>query len=136
MKSRSLIRRRKFTIDEIRRAPKRVTSENGPFGGYEMFWIEGRWYFTHQYMVNREPHICSICKEKLPRKTHNIVHHKDGTRLNNHPSNLQLVSRSEHYWIHARMAISATKPKKVDRPVTGRRLTIRPAFLARRITWG
>src|SRR5580704_2532314 len=109
MKTRSLIRRRKFTIEEILSAPKQITSENGPFGGYEKFWIEGRWYFTHQYMVNWNPHICPICNKRLPRKTHNIVHHKDGTRLNNDPSNLQLVTRSEHYWIHARKANSANK---------------------------
>jgi|HubBroStandDraft_6_1064221.scaffolds.fasta_scaffold2297371_1 hypothetical protein len=136
MKTRSLIRRRKFTIEEILSAPKRITAENGPFGGYEKFWIEGRWYFTHQYIINRERHICPICNKKLPRKSHNIVHHKDGTRLNNDPSNLQLVARSEHYWLHSLMANPANKPTKLDRPVTGRRRRIRPAFLARRITWG
>ena len=128
-----------FTVDQIRRALKRISSEeNGDIMiGYEMFSIKGRWYYTHQHVVNREPHICSLCNKKLPRKTHSIVHHKDFKKLNNNPSNLQLVTRREHYWIHAGgQVLLAEKPKKVRRVVTGRRLTPRPAFLARRITWG
>ena len=35
---------------------------------YEMFLFKGRWLYTHQCMVNREPHICSICDKKLPRR--------------------------------------------------------------------
>ena len=137
MNSRSLQRRKKPTIEDIRCAPKQISRKDGPFSGYEMFFFEGRWYYTHQYMVNREPHICSLCNKKLPCKTHSIVHHKDGIRLNNDPSNLQLVTRREHYWIHVGgQVILAEKLKKVRRAGTGRRLTPRPAFLERRITWG
>jgi hypothetical protein len=137
MKSRSLQRRKKPTIEDIRHAPKRITHKDGPFGGYQMFFFEGRWYYTHQYMVNRELHICVICNKRLPRKTHCIVHHKDGTRLNNEPSNLQLVTRSEHFWLHAGgKIILAEKPDKVRRTGRGKRLTPRPAFLERRIRWG
>jgi hypothetical protein len=139
MNSRSLLRRKSPTIEQIRRAPKRLSSkENGDImEGYQMFLFEGRWYYTHQYMVNREPHVCSICKKKIPRKTHCIVHHKDGTRLNNDPANLQLVTRTEHFWLHAgEQIILAEKPKKLHRAGTGRRQKPRPTFLARRITWG
>lgn len=31
-----------------------------------------------------------------------IVHHRDGNKRNNRPSNLQVCSRSQHYWIHKR----------------------------------
>jgi HNH endonuclease len=93
---------------------------------YEMFLFEGRWLYTHQYMVNRAPHVCSIYNKKLPSKTHSIVHHKDDTKLNNDPANLQLVTRSEHSELHFRM--TGRRP--------GTRLTPRSAFLASRITWG
>ena len=139
MNSRSLLRQNKPTIEDIRRAPKRISSkENGDImAGYQIFLFGGRWLYTHQYMVNREPHICPLCNKKLPCKTHSIVHHKDGTRLNNNPANLQLVTRREHFWLHAGgQVILAEKPNKVRRAGTGRRLTPRPAFLERRITWG
>jgi len=49
MNSRSLLRRKKPTIEDIRCAPKQISRKDGPFGGYEMFFFEGRWYYTHQY---------------------------------------------------------------------------------------
>jgi HNH endonuclease len=127
------------TIEQIRRLPKLISSRsNGHYmTGYQMFLFKDRWYYTHQHVVNREPHICSLCNKKLPRKTHSIVHHKDGTRLNNNPANLQLVTRREHAAIHGKWnVISADKPKKMRRAGTGTRRTPRPAFLERRITWG
>jgi hypothetical protein len=139
MNSRSLLRREKPTIEQIRRAPKRISSKDqgDHMEGYQMFLFKGRWLYTHQYMVNRETHVCPLCNKKLPRKTHSIVHHKDGTRLNNDPANLQLVTRREHAAIHGEWnVISADKPKKMRRAGTGRRLTPRPSFLERRITWG
>jgi hypothetical protein len=36
MNSRSLPRRKKPTIEDIRRSPERISRKDGPFGGYEM----------------------------------------------------------------------------------------------------
>lgn len=38
-----------------------------------------------------------------------VVHHKDENRQNNHPSNLQLMTRSEHSSLHAREAAERRK---------------------------
>jgi hypothetical protein len=127
------------TIEQIRRAAKRISCKDlgDHMEGYQMFLINGRWLYTHHCLVNREPHICVICNKRLPRKTHSLVHHKDGKKLNNDPSNLQLVTRSEHFWLHAGGKVILTeRPKKLRRAVTARRQTPRPAFLERRITWG
>lgn len=35
-----------------------------------------------------------------PLEPHEVVHHKDGNKLNNKKSNLQVVSKSEHYKLH------------------------------------
>jgi hypothetical protein len=95
------------TIKQIRRLPKLISSRsNGHYlTGYQMFLWKGRWFYTHHHVVNREPHICPLCKRKLPRKNHSIVHHKDCKKLNNNPLNLQLVTRSEHARIHYRLEL-------------------------------
>lgn len=37
---------------------------------------------------------------KRPLSSDEIVHHIDGNKLNNKPSNLQVVTKSEHWRIH------------------------------------
>lgn len=43
-----------------------------------------------------------VMEEKLGRylEDYEIVHPKDGNRLNNHPDNLELTNRSDHMGIH------------------------------------
>lgn len=37
---------------------------------------------------------------KRPLTSDEIVHHKDGNKLNNRKNNLQVMTRNEHYRIH------------------------------------
>ncbi len=43
-----------------------------------------------------------IASKKLgrPLRDNEVVHHRDGNKLNNRPSNLQVMSRSEHWKTH------------------------------------
>ncbi|MCH5165513.1 MAG: HNH endonuclease [Clostridiales bacterium] len=43
-----------------------------------------------------------VASEKLgrPLYDHEVVHHRDGNKRNNRPSNLQVMSRSQHARIH------------------------------------
>lgn len=48
--------------------------------------------YSHLYYGNRH---------KYPRRFREYeVHHKDRNKLNNHPSNLDIVTPSQHDWIH------------------------------------
>lgn len=51
-------------------------------------------YGRHQHRV--------VMEKKLGRKlkTNELVHHIDHDKHNNHPNNLQLVTRAEHARIH------------------------------------
>ena len=35
-----------------------------------------------------------------PLRPYEVVHHRDGDKLNNRPSNLQVVTRKQHWRIH------------------------------------
>jgi hypothetical protein len=69
--------------------------------GYEQYrdWW-GRWKFTHIY----------IAEKKVGGKIYkgNVVHHRDGNKLNNSPENLQVMKR----WKHARMHYAKRKSSR------------------------
>ncbi|MDD3190957.1 MAG: HNH endonuclease signature motif containing protein [Candidatus Pacebacteria bacterium] len=48
----------------------------------------------------------AVVKKRLGRSLGEgeVVHHRDGNKRNNRSSNLQVCSRSQHYWIHKRMS--------------------------------
>lgn len=54
-----------------------------------------------------------VAEEKLgrPLRRGEIVHHVDGDRLNNHPENLQVISRREHIRLHVRSMLDARLQK-------------------------
>ncbi|MCM1367254.1 MAG: HNH endonuclease [Roseburia sp.] len=45
-----------------------------------------------------------IASRKLgrPLRANEVVHHRDGNKLNNRPSNLQVMTRKQHWRIHHR----------------------------------
>lgn len=59
-------------------------------------------YGRHQHRI--------VMEKKLGRKltSQEIVHHIDGNKHNNHPDNLQLVTRSEHAKIHFHTSLPAS----------------------------
>jgi hypothetical protein len=69
--------------------------------GYEQFrdWW-GRWRFTHIY--NAEKKVGGRIWKG------NVVHHRDGNKLNNSPENLKVMKR----WKHTRMHYAKRRNKK------------------------
>jgi hypothetical protein len=62
------------------------------FNGYRMFHIKDKKLFEHRIIMEE------ILGRKL--KSNEIVHHIDENRLNNHPSNLQVMIRNQHIGMH------------------------------------
>lgn len=63
-------------------------------GGYLQEWINGKAKYVH----------ISVMEEKLGRKLgkHEVVHHKDGNKLNNDPDNLVVLrTPSDHSIVHS-----------------------------------
>lgn len=80
---------------------KAMSGENGPHWnggrhldskGYVRIWVEGKGRISEHRHVWEEAH--------GPIPDGYVVHHVDGNPLNNHLSNLQLVTRAEHQQIH------------------------------------
>src|ERR1035437_7181431 len=60
--------------------------------GYRVLSISGKYILEHVYIM--EKHL----NRKLLK--HEIVHHKDGNRLNNTLDNLEVMTRSAHSKLH------------------------------------
>jgi len=60
--------------------------------GYKFIWVNGIKVYEHRYIVEK------YLGRKLSRQE--IVHHKDGNKLNNVISNLDIISQGEHLQIH------------------------------------
>lgn len=60
--------------------------------GYLEIYLDGRWQFLHRY----------IAQEKMKGKIRpeHEVHHIDGNKRNNHPSNLSVLPKWQHQAIH------------------------------------
>ena len=86
---------RKFKTEGILNLHKRYCGKIFDYNGYNVFiGDDGREVFVHRF----------IMEEILGRKLEpwEDVHHKDGNKKNNHPSNLEVLSKSEHTKIHWR----------------------------------
>ena len=59
---------------------------------YDAIYADGRKQDKHRYIV----------EQMLGRKldTNEVVHHKDGDKWNNDPSNLEVMTREEHTRLH------------------------------------
>ena len=66
----------------------------------------GKQKYKHR---NRQSEHRYIVEQKIGRKlkSDEIVHHIDGNKRNNDPSNLTIMSRAEHAKLHARMRAAA-----------------------------
>lgn len=69
--------------------------------GYRIIYINKRKIYQHRHVMEQ------VLGRKLDRKEH--VHHKDGDRLNNDPSNLEILSASEHARQHMDSATAKAK---------------------------
>lgn len=65
-------------------------SKRGPL--YWMIVRDGKRVYEHRAVME------GMLNRKLLRRE--VVHHRDGNGLNNHPDNLELVSHAEHMRIH------------------------------------
>jgi len=63
------------------------------YNGYDVFiGDDGREVFVHRFIMEQ------ILERKLEKWED--VHHKDGNKKNNHPDNLEVLSKSEHTKLH------------------------------------
>lgn len=62
--------------------------------GYRMISIDGRKVAEHIYIMEK------ILGRKMKGRGKEVVHHIDGNKLNNKPSNLRLMSMPEHQRMH------------------------------------
>ncbi len=71
---------------------------------YKTIQINKKTVRLHRYLMEQE----------LGRKIsfNEIVHHKDGNKLNNDINNLKLVTRAEHILMHPNIKVAAIKSKK------------------------
>lgn len=68
--------------------------------GYRWIWSGGREILEHRYVV----------EQALGRRlrTDEVVHHKDGNKLDNRIENLEVLSNSEHVSLHRRRLCCAS----------------------------
>lgn len=81
------------------------------FNGYRQFfdWTKGRWEFVHRRVAER-------FFGQIPRG--HEVHHVDRNKLNNSPSNLQVLPRDAHRALH-RIKMPAKTPRQPRIPRQG-----------------
>jgi hypothetical protein len=95
--------------EEMKKAPQTEVDERG----YRRFVNSG--HYVHRWVMEKE------LKRKLLRNE--IVHHKNGNKLDNRPENLEVMTRKEHYKIHV-------VPKMDERRASGIREKLIPELEA------
>lgn len=78
--------------------------------GYRVIYVNHKLIFEHRHIMEQ------ILGRKLMRTE--VTHHLDGNRLNNHPSNLEVMSHAEHALRHG-----ATFRNKTHKQCTKCRVT-------------
>jgi hypothetical protein len=70
----------------------KISDENERIQGYEMLLENGKWEYTHR-----------IVKREIYPNKKGVVHHKDIKKLNNNPSNLEVMSWKDHQDLHHKL---------------------------------
>jgi len=70
----------------------KISDESDRIKGYEMLLENGNWEYTHR-----------IVKREIYPNEKGVVHHKDIVKLNNDPTNLQVMSWKEHQDLHHKL---------------------------------
>ena len=75
--------------------------------GYRMYYepIEGKWHYEHTRFD---------IKRKLNKLPNYVTHHANYNKLDNRPSNLKYISRSEHRTIHNRNQSNTERQKRSE----------------------
>lgn len=100
-KSPATIYRYLFKLGIVRNKSESLQGEKHPFykgghigkNGYKLIWVKGKLMGEHRYIM--ENHV----GRQLERFEH--VHHRDGNKLNNDISNLELTTIFEHQKYHS-----------------------------------
>lgn len=69
-------------------------------------------WFKHDRKLVAEHVLISGLKEKYNGMPGYVVHHKDRNGLNNHPDNLQVMTKKEHHELHAKDMIGDKNPMR------------------------
>ena len=77
-----------------------IRMPNHPFANCDGFVFEHR-IVAEEYLLNESNSVLVDGKRFLNPKL--VVHHKDGNRQNNSPSNLQIMTLSEHTTMHQKL---------------------------------
>lgn len=72
--------------------------------GYRWLTVGGKRVYEHRMIME------NILKRKLNLKRE-VVHHKDGNKLNNDPTNLEVMTRAEHVAHHRTTTICTSSHK-------------------------
>ncbi len=84
--------------------PRHATKISFKAGPNHRNWKGGDYYYQH-----REARKVINCPEGM------VVHHKNGDWRDNSPSNLQVITQSEHVAIHNRQRKGSIKPQSIIR---------------------
>ena len=89
--------------------PSEEQARRGTFSG------ESRRRSGVGYVKLHQRHEHRVIAEKLvgrPLLSSEVVHHKDGNKQNNHPDNLEVLTRAEHLRVHRAEMMALRKEKR------------------------